>query len=534
VELPVRRRGLFRDQPPGLAVCFAVELWERFSYYGMRALLVFYLTQHFLFSDGDSYLIYGAYSAMVYMTPVIGGALSDRFLGARKAVILGAILLVLGHFGMTVEGPAAMSMARTGTTFVVRDPFYLNAFFLSLALITTGVGFLKTNTATLVGTLYAQHDPRRDAGFTIYYMGINVGGALAPLFCGWLGQTYGWRYGFGAAGVGMLVGLLGFLRGQRWLMGHAEPPDAARLRERTAIGARVETVLYIGSAIIVVALWFALQHRQIVGPLLTACGITTALVILYYAFARSEPDERDRLLVCGILIVFTIGFWAFYEQMGSSLNLFADRFVDRVVGGYEIKASMLQSLPSFYVIVLAPAFSTMWVRLGRRGREPSTPIKFAIAIASCGLGFLVLALGARIVPASAKVPLVWFALNFLFLVTGELCLAPVGMSMVTRLAPARIVGLMMGTFLLAYSGSSYISGLIAQLTSVQTIAGTLIDPATARTTYATVYTRLGLIAAAVAVLLSLLSPLLRRWMHEPGFTADAAMAAARRTNHRTG
>jgi proton-dependent oligopeptide transporter, POT family len=516
--MPTRRGlsgALFRNHPPGLAVCFAVELWERFSYYGMRALLVFYLTQHFLFTDADSYLIYGAYTAMVYMTPVIGGALADRYLGARKAVTFGAILLVLGHFGMTIEGPAAMAVTRGGAATIGRDPFYLSAFYLSLALITTGVGFLKTNTSTLVGALYAPDDPRRDAGFTIYYMGINLGGAAAPLLCGWLGQAYGWQYGFGAAGVGMLAGLAGFHRGQQWLKGRAEPPPQARLQERTALGLRRETLIYAGAAMIVVAMWFILQHRQVVGPMLSAVGVIVALVILYYAFARCTPVERDRLLVCGVLILFTIGFWAFYEQMGSSLNLFADRLVDRVVLGYEIKASMLQSLPSVYVIILAPAFSALWLWLGRRGREPTTPVKFVLAIASCGLAFLVLALGARLVPASGKVPLVWFALNFFFLVTGELCLSPVGMSMVTRLAPERIVGLMMGVFFLAYSGSSFIAGLIAQLTSVPTVAGTVTDPSVALVTYASVYTRLGLIALAVAAVLALLSPVLRRRMHIP-------------------
>jgi POT family proton-dependent oligopeptide transporter len=446
---------------------------------------------------------------MVYMTPVIGGVLADRYLGARKAVTLGALLLVLGHFGMTIEGPAAMAGSSTDGP----SGFYINAFFLSLALITTGVGFLKTSTSTLVGALYAPGDPRRDAGFTIYYMGINIGAAAAPLLCGWLGQTYGWRYGFGAAGVGMLVGLVGFLYGQRWLMGRAEPPPSARLRERTPLGVRRETALYAAALLVVGALWFILTHRQVVGPMLSAFGVIVALFILYYAFARCTPIERDRLLVCGVLILFTIGFWAFYEQMGSSLNLFADRLVNRVVFGYEIKASMLQALPSIFVILFAPLFSALWIALGRRGREPETPVKFVMAIASCSLAFLVLALGSHLVPPGGKVPLMWFALNFLFLTTGELCLSPVGMSMVTRLAPERIVGLMMGVFFLAYSGSSFIAGLIAQLTSAHTVDGALADPATALATYAAVYTRLGLIALAVAAVLAALAPTLRRRMH---------------------
>jgi POT family proton-dependent oligopeptide transporter len=514
---------LFPNQPPGLVVPFAVELWERFSYYGMRALLVFYLTRHFLFTDADSYLIYGAYTAMVYMTPVIGGVLADRYLGARKAVVFGAVLLVLGHFGLTIEGPSAM--AETGHAPVGGD-VYLKIFFLSLALITTGVGFLKTNTATLVGALYGRSDPRRDAGFTIYYMGINIGGAAAPLLCGWLGATFGWRYGFGAAGLGMLMGLAGFLRGRDLLDGRGGPPAPDRLREGVVPGISRGAFVYAASCLVVLAIWLVLQRREIVGPILAACGIVTALFIIYYAFARCTRAERDRLLVCAVLLAFTIGFWAFYEQMGSSLNLFADRFVNRIVLGHEIPAATLQSLPSIYVILLAPLFSALWLRLGQRGREPSTPIKFTLAIASCGLAFLVLALGARLVPASGKVPLIFFALNFLFLVTGELCLAPVAMAMVTRLAPERIVGLMMGAFLLAYSASSFISGLIAQLTSAQTIGGALVDPSRALATYTAVYTRLGLIALSVAVLLLVLAPVLRRYAREREGDAAAAVEVA--------
>jgi len=324
----------------------------------------------------------------------------------------------------------------------------------------------------------------------------------------------------------MTIGLLGFLRGRRLLMGHGEPPDPLWLRERVLGGVRREVAIYAASALVVIAVWMVLRRREIIGPMLSLFGIAMALGILYYAFAKCTRVERDRLLVCAVLIAFTIGFWAFYEQMGSSLNLFADRLVNRVVLGREIPAATLQSLPSIYVIVLAPFFGTLWVALGRRGREPGTPVKFTLAIASCGLAFLVLALGARLVGPSGKVPLVFLALNFLFLVTGELCLAPVGMSMVTRLAPQRIVGLMMGAFLLAYSASSFISGLIAQLTSAQTIGGALVDPARALSTYASVYTRLGLIALLVALVLLVLTPLLQRYAHERGDVAPTPVVVA--------
>lgn len=520
------------NHPRGLFVCFATELWERFSYYGMRALLVFYLMQHFLFSDQESYLIYGAYTALVYMTPVVGGAVADRWLGARKAVTLGAILLVLGHFGTTLEGPPATQQSLGDATLVTRDQTSLQIFYLSLALIITGVGFLKTNASTLVGTLYERNDPRRDAGFTIFYMGINLGGAAAPLLCGWVGQTYGWRYGFGIAGIGMLTGLFGFLRGQRHLLGHAEPPDPQRLVEPVFAGLRRETLIYAGAVGLVGAVWLILCHQQVIGPILSLFGIGTGLTILYYAFARCTSVERDRLLVCATLIVFTVGFWAFYEQMGSSLSVFAERVVDRRILGHEIPASMFQSLPSIFVILCAPLASVLWLRLGRRGRNPSAPVKFGLAIAQIGLAFLAVSLGARLAGAGEKVALGWFVLNFFLLTSGELCLAPVGMAMVTRLAPARVVGAMMGAFFLAYSASSFISGLIAQLTSAQTSAGVLIDQAAALQTYISVYTRLGLSALGVAALLFLLSPLLTRRMHETDeqhcleATAGSVMTAA--------
>ncbi len=490
---------MFSQHPRGLFICFATELWERFSYYGMRALLIFYLMQHFLFSEQESYLIYGAYTALVYMTPVLGGAIADRYLGARKAVTLGAVLLVMGHFGIAFESSVQI-------------------FYLSLALIIVGVGFLKTNASTLVGALYRPDDSRRDAGFTIFYMGINIGGAAAPLLCGWLGQTYGWRYGFGLAGVGMLAGLLVFLRGQHLLLGHAEPPNAAWLREPilSSTWARVsrEAVIYIATIGLVLMVWLIMNRRDVVGPMLATFGMITGIVILYYAFARCTREERDRLLVCATLLVFTIAFWALYEQMGSSLNVFADRMVDRRVLGYEIPAPMFQALPAIFVILCAPVASSLWLYLGRRNREPSAAVKFTLAIVQVGLAFLALSLGLALTEHGEKIALGWFVLNFFLLTSGELCLAPVGMSMVTKLSPKRIVGVMMGAFFLAYSASSFLAGGIARLTA-PSISNQSAGNSTAMESYAHVYTTLGCVALAAALLLWLLAPLLTRRVHEP-------------------
>lgn len=507
---------MFSQHPRGLFVCFATELWERFSYYGMRALLMFYLMQHFLFSEQESYLIYGAYTALVYMTPVLGGAIADRYLGARKAVTLGALLLVAGHLGMAFEGPPAV--AADADQLVSRHAPSLQLFYFSLALIIVGVGFLKTNASTLVGALYRPDDSRRDAGFTIFYMGINIGGAVAPILCGWVGQTYGWRYGFGLAGIGMLAGLAVFLRGQQHLMGHAEPPNPAWLRAPVVARVSREAAIYIGTLVLVALVWLILNRRGVIGPMLAIFGVITGVVILYYALSRCTPQERDRLLVCATLLVFTIAFWALYEQMGSSLNVFADRMVDRHVFGYEIPAPMFQGLPSLFVILCAPLASSLWIYLGRINREPSTAIKFTLAILQVGLAFLALSMGLSLTEGGEKIALGWFVLNFFLLTSGELCLAPVGMSMVTKLSPRRIVGVMMGAFFLAYSASSFIAGQIAQLTARSGPANSTVDNATAMDSYASVFTTLGCVALGVAVLLWLLAPLLTRRTHQSDTT----------------
>ncbi len=496
--------------PRGLYVLFMTEMWERFSYYGMRALLVFYLTQHFLFGDDRAYLIYGAYTALVYMMPVIGGILADRYLGSRKAVTFGAILLVLGHFGMAFEGPAAI-LNDSGA--VVRDPFYLQVFYLSLALIITGVGFLKANISTIVGALYERDDPRRDSGFTIFYMGINIGAFLGALIAGWLGQTYGWSYGFGAAGVGMLAGLIVFQRGQPLLEGHAMPPDPKRLAEPLFAGLSREALIYIGSVIGVLVIWQLVQHQELVGKLLLGFGGLMLLVILVYAFFKCTPQDRDRMLVASALIVFSVLFWSLFEQAGSSLNLLADRSVDRVVLGYEIPASVFQSLNAFFIFTLAPLFSMLWIALSRRRREPSTPVKFALGIIQLGLGFLILVFGMSLAGGGEKTALIWLVLIYLLHTTGELCLSPVGLSMITKLSVLRVVGMMMGVWFLASAGANFIAGLIARLTSAPTQAGKVVDAAAAAAKYMEVYRDVGLIAIGVGIFLLLISPVLRRGMH---------------------
>src|SRR5690606_22984252 len=313
---PAESEKTILGHPRGLFVLFFAEMWERFSYYGMRALLIFYLTQHWLFSDEASSVIYGAYTALVYITPVLGGYLADRYLGQRKAVLFGAVLLTFGHFLMAFEGAGGQD-----------DPV-MNVFWLALSFIIVGSGFLKANISVIVGQLYPRTDVRRDGAYTIFYMGINLGAALGTIVAGYLGQTYGWRYGFGAAGVGMLLGLIVFIWGKPLLMGKGEAPDAARLQSRVA-GLKLEWLLYVIGFVAVGVSWALIQFQDVVGWLLFVFGVALVLYVIFYAVMKLERDDRDRIFAAMFLIVGSILFWALFEQAGSSLNLFTDRYVDR-------------------------------------------------------------------------------------------------------------------------------------------------------------------------------------------------------------
>jgi proton-dependent oligopeptide transporter, POT family len=456
-----------QKQPPGLYVLFFAEMWERFSFYGMRALLVFYLTKHWLFDDRMATGLYATYGSLVYLTPVIGGLLADRILGFRKAVIFGGILLVLGHFGMAFEGEAAHLVDGE----VVRDELALQFFYLSLALIIVGVGFLKPNISSIVGELYEPNDARRDAGFTLFYMGINLGAMVSALVCGYLGETYGWRYGFGLAGVGMLVGLITFVRGKRLLLGAGEPPQSTLPGERKFIGLSPTTLTYVLSGAGIAAAWWLMQHHAVVGGLLGLGAAVSITGIIAFSLLHCTPFERNRMLLVLFLTAVSVLFWALFEQAGSSMSLFADRVVDRQIGGTTIAASQLQSINPAFIILLAPFFARLWVTLAGRGKEPSTSMKFALALLQVGAGFVALVIGIQHVSEQGSVGLFWLILAYFLHTTGELCLSPVGLSMVTRLSVPRVVGLMMGVWFLASSGAHYVGGILAGLASTTSTAG---------------------------------------------------------------
>ena len=552
--------------PRGLVILFLTEMWERFSYYGMRGLLIIYLTQHFLMSDESSSVLYGAYGALVYVMTIIGGSLADRYLGARKAVTFGAILLTFGHFGMAFEGEGSRQLITHGdkqyeivldgrggdarqqivtdlgasyvsfteTSMAIAEPEavglapsierseftisveteekYLNILYLSLALIIAGVGFLKANISTIVGSLYGFGDTRRDSGFTIFYMGINIGAFLASLSCGYLGIVYGWKYGFGLAGVGMLLGLVIFLSCQSWLDGKAEPPSADRLKEKVLFGINIEWLCYsVGLGIIALSM-LLVMNADLVGGILGPVGILMFIWLVSHAFTQLQGDERSRMLAAIYFVLAQIPFWALFEQAGSSLNLFTARLVDREIMGWSVPGPVFQSLNAGFIFVFAPFMAWLWVWLARRQLNPSTTVKFALGVAMAGLGFLVLVAGMQGAGAVGLTPVIFIFLIYWIHTMGELMVSPVGLSAVTKLAPAKIVGMTMGAWFL-YSGlSNYLAGVIARTTGAETIGGQMTNVAAAKAGYVDVYSQVGYIALGISLLMLLISPVINKMM----------------------
>ena len=474
--------GTFLGHPKGLFVLFFAEMWERFSYYGMRALLIFYLTKHWLFSDGEAGVIYGAYTALVYITPVLGGYLADKYLGQRKAVAYGAVLLTFGHFLMGFEGSGGQDAAA------------LNIFWLALAFIIVGSGFLKANISVIVGQLYPRTDVRRDGAYTIFYMGINLGAFLGSLLCGYLGETYGWAYGFGAAGFGMLLGLMVFIWGKPFLLGRGEPPKA--------LTKGLEWGLYAVGVGAVAACWWMVQNQSVVGILLGLAGVVLVAYVILTAVIKLPSEDRDRIFAAMFLILGSILFWALFEQAGSSLNLYTDRYVDRA----GVPASVFQSVNAFYIILLAPVFAGLWTWLGKRGLEPSAPAKFGLALMQLGAGFLVLVAGAA---NGVATPVLFIFLIYLLHTTGELCLSPVGLSAMNRLAPAHMASLIMGTWFFASATGNFVAGLIAAATGSERASGEGVG----QQTVLDVYSQIGWIAVAVGVGVMVVSPLIKKLMH---------------------
>lgn len=501
----VQHKEIF-SHPVGLFILFFTEMWERFSFYGMKALLLFYLTRYHLFTDTDGYLLLGSYAALVYAMPVLGGHLADNYIGFRKAISFGAILLVLGHLGMAYEGQAAEIIDGK----VVQDELALQVFYFSLALIVMGVGFLKSNISSIVGELYPKNDPRRDSGFTLFYMGINVGALLATIICVYLGEEYGWGYGFGAAGIGMFLGLIVFTFGKPYLEDKGEPKDPELIKKKK-YGLRIDHWIYLLSILGTFVVWQMIQSHSIVQTILMIAGAGSLVYIIYYAAKHLDKVARDRLIALTILILFTIVFWALFEQAYMSLNLFAERIIDLHVFGYELKPGWFLGLNAFFIITLAIPFARLWVWLDKKNLNPNTSYKFAYALILVGLGFGALVLGGKLSGDAGKVAAIWLVLTYLLHTCGELSLSPIGLSVVTKLSPQKILGFMMGVWFLATASSEYIAAIVSDYASVDDLdKGNFI---TSKAAYIDLYEYLFFAGIIGGVILIILTPMIKKLMH---------------------
>jgi POT family proton-dependent oligopeptide transporter len=557
--------------PKGLFILFFAEMWERFSFYGMRGLLIFYLTQHFLMDDTFANGQYATYNALVYLLPLVGGVLADRYIGTRKAIAFGAILLVLGHFTMGLEGPAAVQVlkhdgneytfdvAGRGDNQVVRlvvngqkyeygptadggleikglppqsplpavlaantyqldvrpaDRMYTDILYLALALIIMGVGFLKANISSIVGQLYEQTDQRRDAGFTLYYYGINLGAFWATIATGALNEAFGWWAGFGAAGIGMLAGLLVFGIGKPWLEGKGEPPNPERLAKPVIGPINTEWLIYIGGILGVGAIWLVVQNHHLVEQVLPWASVVMLVYLVYFMMTQCTWVESQRLILAIVLIASSAVFWTLFEQAGSSLNQFAQRHTVLTVGGVTLSSPQVQSFNAGMILVLAPIFALLWAVLGRLNLDPNPALKFGLALLQAGAGFYVLVWGASFVDDSFRVPLFVLALTYLLHTTGELCISPVGLSQMTKLAPSVLISTVMATWFLASSIAHIFAGFLAKMTAATTVAGHVLDPSKAFVTYMTTFEFIGQIGLAAGAVLIILSPILRYLAHD--------------------
>lgn len=481
----------FFGHPRALATLFFTEMWERFTFYGMRALLVLFLVDAvasggYGFEDRTATAIYGLYTAAVFMAALPGGWIADRLIGAQRAVMAGGVLMTVGNLMLVIPGPPAH-------------------FFAGLVVIVLGVGLLKPNVSTLVAELYPEGGGRRDAGFTIFYMGINLGAFIGPLIAGWLALRYGWRAGFLAAAVGMPLGLLQFWLARGRLGGAGAHPNrtdgGAGLRRDWTVLAVAVTALGILALLLTggtVAVSPAPLARSAAYVLV---GMAAAYFLYLFTGAGLDATERRRMQVVLVMFVACALFWSGFEQAGSSMNLFARRHTDRLVGGFEIPAGWFQSVQPAFVILLAPVFSALWVALARRNLNPQAPAKFAFGLLLMGLGFLFMVKAAGIVADGMKAPAYFLVLTYLVHTFGELCLSPVGLSTVTKLAPARFVGQMMGVWFLASSLGKLSAGLIAGSFDPDDLAG-MPDR----------YLGIVMYGCGVGLLLLILSPRIVRWM----------------------
>jgi len=479
--------------PRGLYVLFFAEMWERFCYYGMRALLALYLIKSLALGDEKGFAVYGAYTALVYAMPVIGGRIADSVLGSRLAVLFGGILMAIGEF-IIVGGTEQL-------------------LFWGMAVIIVGNGLFKPNISTMVGRLYPDGDPRKDSGFTIFYIGINLGALLATTVVAEVGNVYGAQAGFALAGAGMLLGVLVFQLGGKHYAHISAPPSPGTLHQPFFRPLSPFTAVIVGCVALVPVLYFLLRNTDIAGYVL----LVVAVFVIGSLIRRGIADgtvQLHRMFGFIILMLFNVVFWACFEQAGSSLTLFAERNVDRSIGGWEMGAATTQFFNPAYILLFGSLFSILWVKLKERDRDFTIPMKFGLGILQLGLGYLIVLVAAPLA-IEYKVPLWTLAVLYMLHTTGELFLSPIGLSMVTKLVPKDMTGTAMGAWFLSIAGANYAAGLLARLTGVEHSGGeeAVADAATSLGTYIDVYSTMGFVTVGIGLLLMVLSPLINRLFH---------------------
>ena len=500
------KRELF-GHPVGLFYLFFAELWERFSFYGMRALLTLYMVNKIFEALGDkdivAAIIYSSYGSLVYASPVIGGRIADTLLGSRKSIVLGGILMSIGHFVLAIENNIF--------------------FFLALSFIIVGNGFFKPNISTFVGSLYEKGDPRKDSGFTIFYMGINIGAFVSPLLCGLLAAKFGWHYGFGLAGVGMLTGLVVFVNGsKKGVFGSKGLPPKPELLKERRMGIPVGSWVTILSFLAVPLIAFILSSYKFIAGGDSFLGEITWINLLFYVISvviliylivilvRVTTEERKKLVVAIFLTIFMTLFWGFHELSGSVLTLFADRNVSLFL----IDAAQTNAINPLFIIILSIPMSGLWVYLMRRKMNPRTPYKFSIGLATLGIGFYLLYLSQSFASNAGLVPFIFLIVMYLFISVGELFMSPVGLSKITDLSPKAYVAFMMGIWFLSSAYAFQIVGFIAKQLAIEGSSAGGIDPTESLPIYTAGFELISYYAFGAALVALALAPLLKRWMQE--------------------
>ncbi len=481
---------VWQKQPKGLFLLFFTELWERFGFYMVQTILVLYMSKGLHYSDDAAYLLYGAFSSMLFLTPVLGGYLADRFIGFRQSVILGGILFLIGYALMAFQSEWAL--------------------FLGLSIVVLANGFFKPNVSCLVGELYHEHDPRRDGGFTLFYMGINIGSLIPPLFAGALVAAYTWGSGFLLASAGMVVALITFLSGRKLLGGTGGLPSISPLHKSRGMKVSFYLCLTLGILAALALLRLLFLYPKEADVVLVLGSLAAIAFVLFFLF-KEQPEQRRKLVACLILILISVGFWAVYNQTYTSLMLFADRNMSKEWLGFTIDAEFTQFFNPFFIVVLSPLLSWFWVHLDKKGMDPSTPTKFSLGVLCMALGFFVLGGGIYFFHSSGEASPWWLILSYFIQTVGELLLSPIGLAMVTRLAPRHLVGMMMGVWFLTLSAAFAIGGWLATLSDVpkDTSSGASLG----------IYTHAFLIYGIISLILSAISfalvPYLKRLIGVP-------------------